>query len=83
MVLESDTTCDTMTRVLSDMVANVWKVSVGVGDRVKEGDVLVILESMKTEIPVESPHDGTVLELRVLEGGAVGEGDVIAIVERA
>ena len=71
-----------MTRVLSDMVANVWKVSVSAGQTVAEGDTLVILESMKTEIPVLAPHDGTVVELRVSEGGSVGEGDVIALVEQ-
>jgi acetyl-CoA carboxylase biotin carboxyl carrier protein len=72
-----------MTRVLSDMVANVWKVAVTAGDRVGEGDVLVILESMKTEIPVEAPHAGTVTEVRVTEGGSVAEGDLIAVIERA
>jgi acetyl-CoA carboxylase biotin carboxyl carrier protein len=71
-----------MTRIRSDMVANVWKVSVAVGDTVTEGDTIVILESMKTEIPVEAPHDGTVTELLVAEGGSVGEGDVIAVVDR-
>ena len=64
------------------MVANVWKVSVAAGDHVHEGDTLVVLESMKTEIPVEAPHDGTVTELLVAEGGTVGEGDVIAVLER-
>jgi acetyl-CoA carboxylase biotin carboxyl carrier protein len=45
------------------------------------GDPLVILESMKMEIPVESPEAGTVTEVRVQEGGVVQEGDVIAVVE--
>ncbi len=71
-----------MTRVLSDMVANVWKVSVSPGQSVSEGDTLVILESMKTEIPVVAPHDGTVVEVRVVEGGSIVEGDVIALVEK-
>lgn len=71
-----------MTRIRSDMVANVWKVSVAPGDVVSEGDTIVILESMKTEIPVEAPHDGTVSELLVEEGGTVGEGDLIAVLER-
>jgi biotin carboxyl carrier protein len=48
---------------------------------VREGDPLVILESMKMEIPVEAPLTGTVTELRVREGGVVQEGDVIAVVE--
>jgi acetyl-CoA carboxylase biotin carboxyl carrier protein len=67
--------------VLSEMVANVWKVVASPGDTVAEGDPLVILESMKMEIPVGSPLAGTVLEIRVREGGVVQEGDVIAIVD--
>jgi acetyl-CoA carboxylase biotin carboxyl carrier protein len=70
-----------MPEVQAEMVANVWKVVVAQGDTVAEGDPLVILESMKMEIPVESPVGGTVTELRVQEGGVVQEGDVIAVVE--
>jgi acetyl-CoA carboxylase biotin carboxyl carrier protein len=70
-----------MTEVLSEMVANVWRVVVGPGDTVGEGDPLVILESMKMEIPVPSPVAGRVSEVRVSEGGVVQEGDVIAVVE--
>lgn len=62
------------------MVANVWRVMVSVGDQVSEGDVLVILESMKMEIPIESPEAGTVREVKVAEGGVVQEGDVIAVI---
>ena len=69
-----------MGEVLSEMVANVWKVVVGSGDAVAEGDPLVILESMKMEIPVASPVAGVVSEVRVREGGVVQEGDVIAII---
>jgi biotin carboxyl carrier protein len=70
-----------MPEVQAEMVANVWKVVVAQGDTVAEGDPLVILESMKMEIPVESPVAGTVTEVRVQEGGVVQEGDVIAVVE--
>ncbi|HEX2032006.1 MAG TPA: biotin/lipoyl-binding carrier protein [Actinomycetota bacterium] len=70
-----------MPDVLAEMVANVWKVVVAPGQHVVEGDPLVILESMKMEIPVETPVAGTVREVRVEEGGAVQEGDVIAVVE--
>jgi biotin carboxyl carrier protein len=63
------------------MVANVWKVVVGQGDTVSDGDTLVILESMKMEIPVVAETDGTVAELRVAEGDVVQEGDVIAVIE--
>ena len=70
-----------MAEVLAEMVANVWKVVVAEGDTIAEGDPIVILESMKMEIPVESPLGGTVKEIRVQEGGVVQEGDVIAVVE--
>ena len=67
--------------VLAEMVANVWKVLVSKGDEVSEGDTLVILESMKMEIPVEATASGTVTEVSVNEGGVVQEGDVIAVIE--
>jgi acetyl-CoA carboxylase biotin carboxyl carrier protein len=67
--------------VLAEMVANVWKVLVAPGRSVAIGHPLVILESMKMEIPVESPLAGTVTDVRVQEGGVVQEGDVIAVIE--
>ena len=70
-----------MGEVRSEMVANVWRVLVRSGATVESGDPLVILESMKMEIPVEAPTGGTVLEVRVEEGGVVQEGDVIAVIE--
>lgn len=70
-----------MAEVVSEMVANVWKVVVRSGDAVSAGDPLVILEPMKMEIPVASPADGTVREVRVEEGAVVQEGDVIAVIE--
>ena len=66
--------------VRAEMVANVWKVVVSQGDSVEEGDTLVILESMKMEIPVLAESAGTVQELRVNEGDVVQEGDVIAVI---
>ena len=69
-----------MTEIVAEMVANVWRVVVSPGDEVSEGDAVVILESMKMEIPVESPVGGTVREVRVAEGSVVQEGDVIAVV---
>ena len=66
-----------MAEVRSEMVANVWKVVVKAGDKVSAGDPLVILESMKMEIPVEAPQDGTVQKVAVVEGGVVQEGDLI------
>jgi biotin carboxyl carrier protein len=67
--------------VMAEMVANVWKVLVSAGDEVEEDQVLCILESMKMEIPVESPVAGTVSEVMVTEGGVVQEGDVIAVID--
>jgi biotin carboxyl carrier protein len=67
--------------VRAEMVANVWKVVVGQGDSVEEGDTLVILESMKMEIPVVAESSGTVSELKVAEGDVVQEGDVIAVID--
>jgi len=66
--------------ILAEMVANVWKVVAGQGDAVEDGDTLVILESMKMEIPVLAESAGTLTELRVQEGQVVQEGDVIAVI---
>jgi len=63
--------------VHAEIAANVWKIQVEPGQQVAEGDELIILESMKMEIPVESPTDGTVKELRVAEKDQVQEGDVL------
>jgi len=66
--------------VRAEMVANVWKVVVAQGDTVQDGDTLVILESMKMEIPVLADGAGTVTTLAVGEGDVVQEGDLIATV---
>jgi acetyl-CoA carboxylase biotin carboxyl carrier protein len=67
--------------IRAEMVANVWKVVKAAGDEVTEGDTLVILESMKMEIPVVSESDGKIAQLAVKEGDVVQEGDLIAVVE--
>ncbi len=67
--------------IRAEMVANVWKVVAAAGDSVSEGDTLVILESMKMEIPVVAESDGVVRQLAVNEGDVVQEGDLIAVVE--
>jgi acetyl-CoA carboxylase biotin carboxyl carrier protein len=67
--------------VVAEMVANVWKIVASQGDTVADGDTLVILESMKMEIPVLAESAGTLTELRVEEGQVVQEGDVIAVIE--
>ena len=63
------------------ITGTVWKIEVGVGDDVSDGDTVVILESMKMEIPVEAEDDGTVAEIRVEEGQSVSEGDVLVVLE--
>ncbi|WP_157548539.1 biotin/lipoyl-binding carrier protein [Nonomuraea candida] len=70
-----------MAEVRAEMVANVWKVVVNEGDQVSDGDTLVILESMKMEIPVISEDDGVVAQLKVAEGDVIQEGDLIAVIE--
>jgi acetyl-CoA carboxylase biotin carboxyl carrier protein len=67
--------------IRAEMVANVWKVVKAVGDEVEDGDTLVILESMKMEIPVITESDGVVAQLAVNEGDVVQEGDLIAVIE--
>ncbi|GAA1658353.1 biotin/lipoyl-binding carrier protein [Nonomuraea purpurea] len=70
-----------MAEVRAEMVANVWKVVVKEGDTVSDGDTLVILESMKMEIPVIAEDDGVVAQLKVAEGDVIQEGDLIAVIE--
>ena len=70
-----------MMDVLAEITANVWQVRAEVGQMVAEGDELVILESMKMEIPVLAPVSGTVAELRVAPDDQVQEGDVIAVID--
>ena len=69
-----------MAEVRAEMVANVWRVLVAEGDHVDEGDTLVILESMKMEIPVVAETPGTVTKMAVAEGDVVQEGDLIAVI---
>lgn len=66
--------------VRADMVANVWKVVAAEGDTVADGDPLVILESMKMEIPVLAAGGGIVTAMHVAEGDVVQEGDLIAVI---
>lgn len=66
-----------MSQVLANMAGNVWKIVVNIGDEVEEGQDVVILESMKMEIPIMSETSGIVKELKVNEGDFVNEGDVI------
>ena len=66
--------------IQAEMVSSVWKVLVEAGTQVAEGDTLVILESMKMEIPVVTEYAGVVGEVHVVEGEVLQEGDPIATV---
>jgi acetyl-CoA carboxylase biotin carboxyl carrier protein len=68
-------------KVKSELTARVWKIEVETGKAVAEGDSLMILESMKMEIPVLAPASGKVLHLMVGEADPVSEGQVLAVIE--
>jgi len=67
------------TRVRSEIAGSVWKIEVAVGDAVAEDDPLIILESMKMEIPLLAPRSGVVREILVAEGEPIAEGDIAII----
>lgn len=69
------------TEVQAHITGTVWKIEVKEGDSVQEGDTVVILESMKMEMPVESPASGRVKEIKVKEGSPVEEGAVLLVLE--
>ena len=71
----------TSKHICAQLTGNVWKILVKEGDIVSECDTLMILESMKRQIPVEAPEEGTVLSICVKEGDAVNEGAVLAILQ--
>jgi len=68
--------------IKSETGATVWKIEVSAGDRVSEGDNLVILESMKMEIPVTAPFAGVVEAIHVTEGAVVAEEEVLLVISR-
>ena len=70
-----------MAEVEAHITGTVWKIECEVGDAVEEGDTVVILESMKMEMPVEAEDSGTVKEILCEEGQAVNEGDTLVILE--
>jgi acetyl-CoA carboxylase biotin carboxyl carrier protein len=69
------------TEVEAQIAGNVWKIEKRVGDEVAEEEVLIIIESMKMEIPVEAPRAGRIAEIRVAEGDNIEEGAVLAVIE--
>jgi biotin carboxyl carrier protein len=68
-------------RIEAQIAGSIWKIEKAVGDPVAEEEVILIIESMKMEIPVEAPRAGSVKEIRVQEGQTVQEGDVVAVLE--
>ena len=70
-----------MADVPAHITGTVWKIETKVGDDVKAGDVLVIIESMKMEMPIEAPEDGRVAEIRCRETQPVSEGDVLVVLK--
>ena len=70
-----------MIQIKAEMTGTVWKITAKVGDKVEEDETLMILESMKMEIPIDAPEAGTVKEILVKENDAVKEGQVVAVLE--
>ena len=70
-----------MAQIAAHITGTVWKVECEVGQEVEEGDTVVILESMKMEMPVEAEDAGTVREIRCSEGQAVHAGETLVVLE--
>jgi acetyl-CoA carboxylase biotin carboxyl carrier protein len=70
-----------VTDVAAHLPGTVWRVQCAVGDEVDEGDTLVVLESMKMEMPVEAEDPGVVREIRCREGQAVSEGETLVVLD--
>ena len=70
-----------MTELKASMAGSVWKIVAKEGESVSDGQDVIILESMKMEIPIAAEGTGTVKELKVNEGDFVNEGDVLAVIE--
>ncbi len=69
--------------ITAHITGTIWKIQVAVGDEVEEDDDFVILESMKMEMPIVAEYDCVVTEIRVKEGDAVEEGQVLLVIEKA
>lgn len=68
-------------KVASEITGKVWKIVSAPGDKLAEDDPILILESMKMEIPVSAPLDCTIVEILVAEGDTVSEGQAVAVIE--
>ncbi len=71
------------TDVKAHITGTVWKIEKKVGEAVSEGDTIIILESMKMEMPVEAPVGGTLREVKIKEGEPVDEGKTLAVIDEA
>ena len=69
-----------MPELTAPIAGNVWKINMAVGDKVEVDDELIILEALKMETPIYCDDSGTITEIRVKEGDAVNEGDVLALI---
>ena len=69
------------TEVEAQIAGNLWKIEKSVGEKVEVDDVIMIIESMKMEIPVEAPCAGQICEIRVQEGESIEEGAILALIE--
>jgi len=69
------------TNVTSEVIGTVWKVEKSEGDAVQEGDLIMILESMKMEIPVEAPVAGTLVKIKVVPDDSVEEDQILCLIE--
>lgn len=68
-------------KITTEVAGNVWKIVAKAGDQLAEDDTIMIMRSMKMEIPVTAPKDGTLIEILVEEGEAIAEGEVVATFE--
>ena len=68
-------------KVCTEVAGTVWKIVVAKGAALAAGQEILVMESMKMEIPVEAPRAGTLMELRVAEGDVLKEGDIVAVLE--
>jgi acetyl-CoA carboxylase biotin carboxyl carrier protein len=67
--------------IKAHITGTIWKIEVAVGDEVEEDDVVIIIESMKMEMPIEAPADGNITEILAKEGDSVQDGQVLARME--
>lgn len=68
-------------KVETEVAGTVWKIVAEKGAQLASGDTILILESMKMEIPIDAPRSGKLLELKVAEGDVLNEGDAVAVIE--